>query len=183
MSELKTYSFKDVQGAVTPVADPYRELLCNQAEEEQSYCSQFLLGQWPPSMPTTGNLARMEELLKNLNYKPGWRFRAEWAYMEERRNPRQAFSFMDTEAVRVWVQWDAPDASAAQQATSPQPLAVISNQMLFSGRTMAECTDQELVDRALRQLVVNCELHEVDEWLRYKGKCVREPHPEKGGKL
>lgn len=40
------------------------------------------------------------------------------------------------------------------------------------------CVDDVVVKQFIRQCIIDFEMHEVNEWLKYKGVCVQDPHPE-----
>lgn len=44
--------------------------------------------------------------------------------------------------------------------------------------SIGDMTDCQIVEYFVRGAIREAELHEMDEWLKFDGRCVREPHPE-----
>jgi hypothetical protein len=67
----------------------------------------------------------------------------------------------------------APVVDAATGA----PILLVQDKSISSD-FMPQRTDKELMECVVRGWLMRFELHEMDEWLRLDGVCVREPHPE-----
>lgn len=100
--------------------------------------------------PDWEKVERLQEFVKTISYKPGWRFEVvttEW----------------DT---GLLIGFDAPDANHPERTVPVQTIDVRFG-YLPSDHWVAQ----------LRAAIRSLEFHEVDEWLCIDGVRVREPHP------
>jgi hypothetical protein len=48
----------------------------------------------------------------------------------------------------------------------------------FSSSLLENMSDDQAIEASVATLVLYAELHEMDEWLKLDGKCIKEPHPK-----
>lgn len=56
----------------------------------------------------------------------------------------------------------------------------IASQMMFMDDMLVRMTDRDILRHCIGRVLVNLELHEVDEWFCFAGVPVVDPHPERG---
>lgn len=111
-------------------------------------------------------LLRMRALLAGVTYKPGCRF-----------------VFMDT-SVASWADSSAGDCLVRLQLQvtdvngehAPGTVCVVSTDRLYHAADLARMSDRQVLEQLI-DLAIQAERHEIDEWLKYQGKCVTDPHP------
>lgn len=101
----------------------------------------------------------VETLIKGISYKPGWKIEC-----------LRSSSYGPYIDIRI-MSGPVPDALGINSFAQP-----IQSRLLLSDQLPAPFFLQEIF-KAIRVL----ELHEMDEWLKYQGKWVRDPHPEISG--
>lgn len=101
----------------------------------------------------------LERIVKSITYKPGW------AVSIRRRSPTEN---------GMWVHWSwrAHDATAPRRSWTGEPHAVVSGTPRFIGFHWPE----GMVVREIHQSLIECEMHELNEFFRYKERIVFDPH-------
>lgn len=105
-------------------------------------------------------LLRLLCIMQRVAYKPEWKF-----VVEE----RLTFGGQYWQGT-VWAMRRVTDVETGARIT-------ISSQAGMTANTVDAWTDEEIVARIVRALIMNGEIHEMDEWLKLDGVCVKEPHP------
>jgi hypothetical protein len=100
---------------------------------------------------------RLRGILREVSYKPSWKF-----YVE-----RHEF-----DNLVLWSEWPVPDTDR------PEVQIILRHAFSISAWSMESMTDNQIVDYIITQSIRQAEMHEMDEWFRYKGDHVRDPHPE-----
>lgn len=79
---------------------------------------------------------------------------------------------MDTDSIEIRVSKLAHDAVAP---LSNFVMPVI-NTRLVDREWLKSCTQDQLL-KLIHKIIVDLEMHEIDEWFKLDGKCITEPHP------
>lgn len=103
--------------------------------------------------------------LSRYTYKPGWTFRL---------LPRETVGW-EHPSVELEISFRAPD-SRAQPGTVPRISEVTQVTMLAEAEVERFREFPELFRAKIRHLIITLEMHEMDEWLRYDGELVSDPH-------
>jgi hypothetical protein len=98
------------------------------------------------------------KLIRDITYKPNW------VITEPHRS-------LYHDALEIRFSSKVPDATGR----SGRPIQVMS--VLRVDNLEFESTHTMLL--RIREAIRTHEEHEMDEWLKYKDKCVTDPHPEK----
>jgi hypothetical protein len=109
-------------------------------------------------------VSRIQTLLSRVTYKPGWKFECWPTYASNGRLSDREISIITS--------------FTAVNAENPSSTEIFHSQNLFPAEILENMTDADLVLHVIRECIFRVEMHEVDEWLKFNGKCVREPHPE-----
>jgi hypothetical protein len=110
-------------------------------------------------------LERLEGILKNVSYKPGWTI----TVAPFRIGMNGPFFYA---SCNLMVMWTAKDVERPGEDVS---LCLVKP---VHGFQIERLSDEEIVDQYVRSLIREAELHELDEWLKYNNVCVHEPHPK-----
>jgi hypothetical protein len=105
-------------------------------------------------------VGRLVSLLERITYKPGWRFEVSSSYG----------STGSPDAISLYAYHRQPDANRSGEMV--QLVCPTS----WTEDELSDLTDAQLVDR-IRRLIIEAEMHEVEEWLKFDGICVVDPHP------
>lgn len=108
----------------------------------------------------------MKGLLERFRYKPGWKLEV---------IPTSMFAESAINACSIGMTFRAPNAESWNQDESN--IIVLGRRVTISWDELHECTEEELV-RTIGDQVKLFEMHEVDEWLRFDGVRLNDPHPE-----
>ncbi len=102
------------------------------------------------------------ELKVNLvSYKPSWKFKIIYQGLESGH-----------EAIQLFVTYKTQDIVT-------QEWIDLSRYFGISEFVVEELVkDKELFSTWIRRCIYDMEMHEIDELLKFEGKCIREPHPE-----
>lgn len=104
-------------------------------------------------------------VLRRITYKPTWRFHIE-AEPETMYRPWY---------VHVHLYYSLPSID------DPMVDSQLTTQQTFTANALADVVrygEDAIVERVAYSLIRRAELHEMDEWLKLDGVCVRDPHPE-----
>jgi hypothetical protein len=104
---------------------------------------------------------RIQGVLKNITYKPGWEFKV----------VNEGTSYGLREMDYLLVSYPAPsidDPSRMVRITSPTAIGELS----------CEMKDEYLIATIIRDAIQYAEYHEFKEWFKYKGVTVYDPHPK-----
>lgn len=104
-------------------------------------------------------LESWDDLLKDFTYKSNWTFDAEWN--------------VDYNWGRLWVNVRLQNSRANGSVPEEHDIATINNSC-YVGPAKDYTVSEALT--ILRSLIADTELHEMDEWIRYKGKLEFDPH-------
>lgn len=69
----------------------------------------------------------------------------------------------------LWIRYEAPDA------THPNSVIPLASSECIPVSVLEDMSERSVVEM-IRRRIQATEMHEVDEWLKFDGKCVREPH-------
>lgn len=100
---------------------------------------------------------RLRNIIADILYKPGWTFEvtcSEYDYMT------------------LWCKWQVPDV------VNPEKMLDLRHTICINAWQMEQMKTEDVVNYYVNSLIRTAELHEMDEWFRYKGEHVRDPHPE-----
>lgn len=117
----------------------------------------------------TNQLERVRNLLKKVTYKPGWRFDAR---TEPVLNYDPHYFYQE---VQVFVSCLVPDTE-----TGKDTKLVVHRR--FSNCTLRDMKDSQIISYCISSLIREAEMHEMDEWFKFDGSHVVEPHPENNSK-
>jgi hypothetical protein len=120
--------------------------------------------------PTYTQMETLESALKEVEYKPGWKF--------------ELFSGLDDvvmhgPSLNVYVSFECANAYG-QYSLGPVGNCIAYNPHDF----FKDVGDSEELDEVrfalmIKNQIKRLELHELDEWLKIKGVRLVEPHPKK----
>lgn len=114
-------------------------------------------------------LERVRSLLAKITYKPGWVITAfEHGVMRE---PKNEYSFYDPTRIYIRILCLQPDTVTGRETE-------ISHHSSLSRYDVANMKDADVVGYLISNAIRHMELHEMDEWLRFDGVHVRDPHPK-----
>lgn len=99
---------------------------------------------------------RLRSIIADVQYKPGWTF-------EVTRN--------EHDYMTLWCKWQVPDVETKRMID-------LRFTMVINCWQMEQMKTEDVVNYYVSGLLRNAELHEMDEWFKYKGEHVRDPHPE-----
>lgn len=102
-----------------------------------------------------------ENLLKDFTYKKNWDFGYEWN--------------VDFNWGRIWVHVKLQNSRPNGQVPEAEDIVTINN-CCYVGPAKDYTVAEALT--LLRSLIADTELHEMDEWIRYKEKLEFDPHHE-----
>ena len=114
-------------------------------------------------------LKRVQDILKRITYKPGWKIKA--SRLEDGLRP--SVVFVDWNRVTLVVTFKAPDID--DYTKTPILLSVIRSMSDFD---LEHLSDEQILDYFVRRAIWEAEDHEFKEWFKYDGICVFDPHPE-----
>jgi hypothetical protein len=106
-------------------------------------------------------VALVEGILKKITYKVGWKFRAQ-------RNHAW-------DGVEVWISYLDKDATGKTPGENYLNLRVAISMHELSHMRHPEKYLMHRIFEGIR----TAEMHEIDEWLKYDGVHVNDPHPER----
>lgn len=102
-------------------------------------------------------LTEAQQIIEGITYKIGTTVRIIRSY--------------NTDIIQLGVGTIKPDVLTFKE----NPLI---NTITITPEYLVQMTEKDLI-REIKYIIVRLELHEVDEWLKYKGVCVTNPHPTK----
>ncbi len=108
-------------------------------------------------MNTKSQLARMRDILARITYKPGWKLEP-W-YTSRLRN-----------TMAITISFDAPNVHR------PTETIRIEREHHISVDSLMNWDHDDLIVCYLFSLLRETEFHETQEWFKYDGKHVYEPH-------
>jgi hypothetical protein len=112
-------------------------------------------------MPRTA-AEKLQSVIDNLTYKPGWRFWIKW-------RPTAIPHWPDD--VILHMEFDAPDAN------EPERMTIIGRDMMLPQGLMQMIDGASAgIIRWVMYSIKEMEIHEVDEWLRIDGVRLKNPH-------
>jgi hypothetical protein len=97
------------------------------------------------------------DFVKHMTYKPGYKFQAQMP--------------VERDEVIVMAFATVPDVNDPTRTTQVYQSRTFPGRLIDSG-------GPEVWMAMLHSLVVDLELHEVDEWLKFGGARYRDPHPK-----
>jgi len=100
-------------------------------------------------------LSEVKDILREITYKPHYLFQFQYIYARETMRLSLSVPFQ-------------PDAVREGGEIS------LTFTLEYSIR---EFERFEVLMEVLQQFFLSYERHEMDEWLKYQGKCIRDPHP------
>lgn len=106
-------------------------------------------------------LHRLQEIIKRVTYKKGWRLTAA---MDR---------FPNCGIISLFVTVTIPDAN---NLTLP-PLMICRSNTITEWE-LEQLSDAQIVEFPISTLIRDMEAHEFAEWLKFDGVCIRNPHPE-----
>lgn len=116
-------------------------------------------------------LKRVKALLDKVTYKPGWTLDCSREPSKYQTYPRS----WDWDRIFIMVQVKVPDAIDPHKMTT-----IHSHYSLFS-IDLERLDDRQIVDYFIRRAIQQMEEHELCEWFKFDGICVKDPHPEQKG--
>ncbi len=111
---------------------------------------------------TTAQLTEARGWLKNITYKPGYRFSFHTNPFDDLRNPALP---------RFRIVLETTDAQYGEGKTP----ATINGQYTFEPKDLQ---NEETFLAKVSHFIMELEKHEHAEWFKYKGRNVKDPHPE-----
>lgn len=96
---------------------------------------------------------QLRDLLAEFSYKPGWKFRLDDSLIRDE--------------MVLWIEMEVLDSRG-----SGHFIPVISRQPIYCQRTVDQFT--RWLCASIRQL----EEHETDEWFRFRGQLLHDPHAD-----
>lgn len=106
------------------------------------------------------DLARLRMIVGQVTYKPGWEFRLDILYES---------SLHVSVVLRV---------THREKDVGSDKEVFLSLAIGFMFEEVQGIDDKEFVERYVYRLIRDAELHELDEWLKFRGEHLHEPHPE-----
>jgi hypothetical protein len=103
-------------------------------------------------------LRRLRSILAGVTYKPSFSIEAE--SVEGR-----------TSEICLMVSMRAPDVETGNET-------VVFRVKSIWDFELADMSDLSIVENCILSIIRDMEEHEMREWLKYKGICVRNPHPQ-----
>jgi hypothetical protein len=101
---------------------------------------------------------RLQDIVRKIHYKPHCKL--------------DVHRISDYFVVNIVVVMIVPDINSPERRTVIQFASTVDLEF------MEQMTDFEVVERYVSRAILEAELHEMDEWLKFEGRCVKEPHPE-----
>jgi hypothetical protein len=99
------------------------------------------------------SLSEVQDILREITYKPRYLFHFQYVYARE--------------TMRLSLTCFQPDAIREGEIRLTYTLEY----------SIREFEKFELIVEVLQQFFISFERHEMNEWLKYQGKCIRDPHP------
>lgn len=119
-------------------------------------------------------MVEMEALVAKIQYKPGWEFRAVERIELNRIMVGVCLTTVEQDPEKRKIQehergfvWDP----------AREPKTLVWWEIPFPIPELRELSDEMIVGKIWEQ-VIAIEAHEIQEFFRYDGLCVQEPHPE-----
>lgn len=110
----------------------------------------------------TDQLERVRSLLKKVTYKPGWEITADW--------DGYPYGRIDPFTILLKVACPQPDTVTGEMTT-------IHHQMAASVFTIEHMKDGDILSYLVARSIHQMEMHEMDEWFKFDGIHVKDPHP------
>lgn len=107
--------------------------------------------------------SRLKRIIDSVTYKPNWKI----SIIED----------IDYGINYVMLQFVFKTKDVSN-ITNDIIISRTSSISLLTLNVMNEFSDKEWVNRLLWRVIKEMEIHELDEWLKFKGKCIKEPHKE-----
>lgn len=114
-------------------------------------------------------LERVRRILGKVTYKPGWLITA-FDHRQMHPNKNESHSFYDMNRIYLRVLCMQPDTITGRNME-------IVNHTSLSVFDLSNLKDEQVVEYFITRAIREMELHEMDEWFKYDGTHVRDPHP------
>lgn len=102
---------------------------------------------------------RLRGIVDRVTYKPDWQFLVRPASYE---------------AAYLTV------VHMEQDVEKPDEEISVGSTKMVTGLGMEDLTDEQVIEFVVRPLIMDAEVHEIDEWLKLDRKHIRNPHPLDG---
>ncbi len=112
---------------------------------------------------------RLETIISSIGYKPNWKISVKpkmLRYSRRLKGWTEDYSTLTIRAIMV-----APDTITGKSTE-------ILSDYDFSAYTIENMKDEEIIRYVIKSAIMKLEHHEFDEWYKYKGEHVFDPHPE-----
>lgn len=106
--------------------------------------------------------SRLEGIIEKITYKPGWQI------MVEDYDHQTIWGTAVRFKVQMWV----------NNLHAPGEMEAFFYVRTIRPYEIQNMTDGDILQQVIRQTLLICESHEMDEWLKHEGKHVTDPHPE-----
>jgi hypothetical protein len=114
-------------------------------------------------------LNRVQDILKRITYKPGWKIEAS----RIEKGVRPSVSFIGWERVTILVTSEIEDAS------NPKINHItLCRYTSLQDYDIERLSDEEVIRYFIHRAIWEMEQHEYHEWFKFDGICVFDPHPE-----
>ena len=117
----------------------------------------------------TDPLARLQELLRLITYKPGWSISL---VRDEQYRPYRRPHQFTPDRFYLLVRWSAKDTIDTEKEVT---LTWLEPFLIWDFQNVS---DKDLVQNFIFRAIFHAEQHEMHEWFKIDGFCVFEPHPE-----
>lgn len=111
---------------------------------------------------------RLKMVVGLVTYKPGWQFEVSYV-----RTGTLGYGYFDHAALDI--------CYLGLDVGNPEKKVVLTHSSVIDLEYISKMTNEDIVHRFISHGIREAELHEMDEWLKYAGRNVREPHPDKTG--
>jgi hypothetical protein len=110
---------------------------------------------------------RVKNLVGRITYKPGWKM-----VVSRTRTQNEYPSRYDLPAVWITVTLPAIDVN------DPEHKIILSNQKCFWQYTLETMKDEQILEYCVVNLLLDTEKHELDEWFKFDGIQIFDPHKQ-----
>lgn len=111
------------------------------------------------------SLYRLQKISSKISYKPGWKINIQDYASATSINGYDPYIYLILTMFQPNL--DRPNEQIKLQFSKT-----------IDPYSISRMTDEQIVEYIISGLVREAELHEMDEWLKYDGIHVKEPHPE-----
>lgn len=116
-------------------------------------------------------LERVRSLLSKVTYKPGWIITA-YPHQYFNKPKDDFYRFHDTSEIIIRVVCLQPDTISGRETE-------IAHHRTIHSFDLEHMKDHQIVEYLIAGAIREMELHEMDEWFKFDGEHVRDPHPKK----